>query len=382
MTRRILCVDDEENILLAYQRQLRKEFQIETALGGGLALEAIAQRGPYAVIVSDMRMPGMDGVQFLSKVKERAPDSVRMMLTGNNDLGTAMQAVNEGNIFRFLTKPCPPETLAKALEAGLEQYRLITAERELLEKTLRGSIRVLTEILSIIDPQSFGRAEMLRDLIQIVARKLDVKDSWQLEVAAMLSQLGVVTVPPAVMAKARAGRALGSMERDMLSRVPEISRKLLAEIPRLEPVAQTVLYQNKRFDGTGFPQDAVAGKNIPLGSRILKILTDLLQMESMETPRLKALHLMRIREGWYDPEVLDTVISCLPPPATVPAERPRRPTAVSELQVGQLLLSDLQTADGLLLLSAGHRISQAALARIRNIAQITDIRDPIVIDAT
>jgi DNA-binding NtrC family response regulator len=128
-------VDHEENILLAYQRQLRKEFQIETALGGGPAPEAIAQRGPYAVIVSDMRMPGMDGVQFLSKVKERAPDSVRMMLTGNNDLQTAMQAVNEGNSFRFLTKPCTPETLAKALEAGLEQYRLITAERELLEKT-------------------------------------------------------------------------------------------------------------------------------------------------------------------------------------------------------------------------------------------------------
>jgi hypothetical protein len=223
---------------------------------------------------------------------------------------------------------------------------------------------------------------MLRDMIQIVARKLDFMDSWQLEVAAMLSQLGVVTVPPVVMAKARAGRALGSMERDMLARVPEISRKLLAEIPRLESVAQIILYQNKRFDGTGFPKDAVAGKNIPLGARILKVLTDLLQIESMETPRLKALHLMRLREGWYDPEVLDTIISCLPPPTTVPAERPRRPTPVSELQIGQLLLSDLYTADGLLLLSAGHRISETALARIRNIAQISGIREPILVDVT
>ena len=215
-----------------------------------------------------------------------------------------------------------------------------------------------------------------------MARKMDVKDSWQLEVAAMLSQLGVVTVPPVVMAKARAGRALGSSERDMLTHVPEISRKLLAEIPRLESVAQIVLYQNKRFDGTGFPKDAVAGENIPLGARILKVLTDLLQMESVETPRIKTLHLMCPREGWYDPEVLDTIISCLPPPTTVPVERPRRPSSFSELQVGQLLLSDVLTTDGLLLLSAGHRISEVALARIRNIAQISGIREPIIVDVT
>ena len=384
MTRKILCVDDDENILSAYQRQLHKEFQIETALGGVPALEAVVQRGPYAVIVADMRMPGMDGIQFLSKVKERVPDSVRMMLTGNSDLQTAMQAVNEGNVFRFLTKPCPPETLAKALAAGLEQYRLITAERELLEKTLSGSIRVLTEILSIIDPQSFGRAEILRSLIQIVAKSMRVQDSWQLEVAAMLSQLGVVTVPPAVMTKVHAGRALESMESDMLARVPDASRKLLSKIPRLESVAQIVLYQNKQFDGAGFPKDAVAGKNIPLGARILKVLTDLLQMESMETPRLKALHLMRIREGWYDPEVLDAIISCLASGTTtaVPARRFRRLRSVRELQVGQLLLADLYTADGLLLLSAGHRISETAMARIMNIAQISAIREPILVDAT
>jgi hypothetical protein len=211
---------------------------------------------------------------------------------------------------------------------------------------------------------------------------MDVKDSWQLEVAAMLSQLGVVTVPPVVMAKARAGRALGSLERDMLTHVPEISRKLLAEIPRLESVAQIVLYQNKRFDGTGFPKDAVAGKNIHLGARILKVLTDLLQIESVETPRIKALHLIRKREGWYDPEVLETTVSCLPPPTTVPVERPRRPSSLSELQVGQLLLSDVLTTDGLLLLSAGHRISEVALARIRNIAQISGIREPIIVDVT
>ncbi|MFH1417727.1 MAG: response regulator, partial [Planctomycetota bacterium] len=136
MSKKILCVDDDPNILNAYRRGLRRLFEIETAEGGAEGLEAIASQGPFAVVVSDMRMPGMDGIQFLTAVKKRAPESVRIMLTGNADQQTAMDAVNEGSIFRFLTKPCPPEHLAKALTAGIEQYRLITAEKELLGKTL------------------------------------------------------------------------------------------------------------------------------------------------------------------------------------------------------------------------------------------------------
>src|SRR5829696_4359 len=138
MIGKILCVDDERNVLEAYQRSLRKEFHIEIATSGAEGLAAVESQGPYAVIVSDMRMPGMDGIRFLAKVKEKAPDSVRIMLTGNADQQTAIEAVNEGNIFRFLTKPCPPETLAKALSAGLQQYWLVVAEKELLEKTLSG----------------------------------------------------------------------------------------------------------------------------------------------------------------------------------------------------------------------------------------------------
>ena len=132
MNEKILCVDDEPNILEAYRRTLRKRFELDVACGGEEALQAIAQRGPYAVLVADMRMPGMNGVELLAKVRQIAPLTVRMMLTGNTDLQTAIDAVNQGHIFRFLTKPCSPEDFANALEAGLEQHRLLTAERQLL----------------------------------------------------------------------------------------------------------------------------------------------------------------------------------------------------------------------------------------------------------
>src|ERR1700735_5369190 len=157
MTNRILCVDDEPNILLAFARQLRK-YEIVTALGPELGLKTVEEQGPFAVVVSDLRMPRMSGVQFLTKVKELSPDTVRIMLTGHGDLSAAAEAVNQGSIFRFLLKPCPTEVLSGALEAGLEQYRLVNAERQLLEQTLRGSVEVLSEILSLSNQEAFGQA--------------------------------------------------------------------------------------------------------------------------------------------------------------------------------------------------------------------------------
>src|SRR5467141_3678823 len=122
MNTKILCVDDDPNILAAIQRNLRKQFSIDTAVGPQPGLAALAQQGSYAVVVADMQMPGMNGVEFLKKVQEQSPDTVRIMLTGNADQKTAMDAVNFGHVFRFLTKPCSPEELALTLTAGLTQY--------------------------------------------------------------------------------------------------------------------------------------------------------------------------------------------------------------------------------------------------------------------
>ena len=246
MSEKVLFVDDDANILAGYQRALRKQFRIEIAVGAEAALKIVERQGPYAVVVSDMYMPGMNGVQFLAKVKEIAPDTVRIMLTGNPDLRTAIEAVHHGHIFRFLTKPCPPESLAMALEAGIEQYRLITAERDLLEKTLSGSVRMLMEILAMVDPHLFGRAQTLRGYIRSLAQTLQVGEIWKLELAATLAQVGLVTIPPVVVLKARAGHPLSEAEQEMLERVPEISHNLLINIPRLDPVARIVLYQGFR----------------------------------------------------------------------------------------------------------------------------------------
>ncbi|MGA2348973.1 MAG: response regulator [Terracidiphilus sp.] len=134
MVEKILFVDDEPSVLDGYRRMLRREFEVDTAVGGQEGLAKIHDFGPYSVVISDMRMPGMNGAQFLAQVRKNTPDTIRMLLTGYTDINAAIDAVNEGKIFRFLTKPCAKESLVEAINLGLVEYRSVKAEKELIKK--------------------------------------------------------------------------------------------------------------------------------------------------------------------------------------------------------------------------------------------------------
>jgi response regulator RpfG family c-di-GMP phosphodiesterase len=381
MISRILCVDDDVNVLAAYQRSLRKRFSIEVAASGEEGLARIQAEGPFAVIVADMQMPVMNGIQFLSRVQETAPDSVRIMLTGNADQTTAIAAVNQGHVFQFLTKPCVPEVLARTLELGIRQYQLVTSERELLEKTLNGSVQILIDVLSTADPEAFGTGQTLRRYIRTFAESLRVEQTWEMELAAMLSRIGYVTIPPVVQQKQRLG-LLASSESEMLQRVPEIGAGLLAQIPRLETVSQIIRYQEKRFDGSGFPADAVAGEDIPIGARILKVMRDLVELEGKGQTQALALKQMKKRTGWYDPKVLDSACACfdiyLPEGET--NQKAALLVRVGELRVGHVLISAVQATDGSLLVPAGTPVTPMVMERIRNFARLVPIVEPLRVD--
>lgn len=383
MSSKILFVDDEPNVLEAYQRNLRKRFVIETATSGELGLGLISQRGPYAVVVADMQMPAMNGVEFLIQAQRRAPDSVRLMLTGNADQQTAVEAVNQGHVYQFLNKPCPPDLLAQALDGAIRQYQLITAERELLEKTLNGSINMLTGILASAEPHSFGRGERLRDYMRAFASSLNMTQTWELELAAMLSQIGYVTVPPKVLEKKRLGHGITAAEENVLARIPEIGARLLANIPRLEAVARIVLYQNKNYDGSGFPSDSVAADEIPIGSRILRILSDLAELEASGLATSKALERMQTRSGCYDPQVLDSTFACFDVYLSAPtfAKVSSKSITLKELRIGQTLTSNVETNDGVLIVCARTKVSQMTLEKLRNFDQIQGIRQPIHVES-
>ena len=382
MSERILFVDDDTNLLASVERTFRRQFQLDTAEGGEAGLAKIAQRGPYAAVVSDRQMPGMDGIQFLAAARQRAPDTVRILLTGNVDLEAAVRVVNEGNIFRFLIKPCPTDILSKALEDALAIYRLATAEKELLNKTLSGSVKLLTEILSAVDARSFGRTEKLRNLINEVIQRAPMENAWEVHLAAMLAPIGNLTLPPETLIKANAGEMLSKVEEQLLDTMPETASRLLANIPRLHEVAKLVRYQNKHYDGSGFPPDSTQGEAIPAGARLLKILFDMIQLQSGGLVPLKALNEMQQRRGWYDPRLLAVVRASFGGAASAEPDttKPNISVTVADLTIGMVLYSDVRTKAGILVLSAGHQISQMSLKKIQNFAELSGVKEPIFVE--
>ncbi|MDX9974719.1 MAG: response regulator [FCB group bacterium] len=374
MNEKILFVDDDPNILEGYQRKLGGALSVDTALGAAQGLKAIRDNGPYAVVISDMQMPVMNGIEFLAHVEAESPDTVRMMLTGNADVNTAMEAVNEGHIFRFLTKPCPGDVFGKALVAGISQYRLVTNEKSLLEDTLNGVVELLVEMLSWANPETFGWALHLRGNARFLANIMKV-DPWEIELAALLCRIGDVMVP-----RNTAGSPEGATNGEA-SRVgsAELASQMLQHIPRLKPVAQIILYSEKNFDGSGFPADNVAGSDLPIGSRILKVLLDLAALESQAIMRHVALAQMQGQAGRYDPQVLKAAAALRIPAyqtlfVSVPGqENANGPT----LQEGDVLVEGVRALDGSLLIRAREVVSTSILARLRAFDSLAKIVQPI-----
>jgi CheY-like chemotaxis protein len=364
---KVLCVDDEPQVLQGLALHLDQKFEVVSATSGVQGLELVASAGPFAVVLSDMRMPGMDGASFLGKVREAAPDTVRMLLTGHADMNAAIAAVNHGQIFRFLIKPCPPDQLRMAFDAAEEQYRLITAERVLLEETLHGSIKTLVDILSITNPVAFGRAGRARQLVRELAEALGLPDRWQLEVAAMLSQLGSVTLPDDTARKYFAGEALTREERAMVERLPDVTERLLANIPRLEPVREILALQaGRRVSGGASEARAMA-------ANALKLALDFDEIESRGVALQEALDTLRGRTGAYLPQVLEDLFTC----KGVGAVRQElREVSLRGLSVGMVLAEDLKTRTGLLLVARGFEITPSFIERARNFGD-GYVREPV-----
>jgi response regulator RpfG family c-di-GMP phosphodiesterase len=376
MNRKVLFVDDAPNLLELYAGTVGKQFEVETALTGEDALQTLHSKGPFAVIVADRQMPRMDGIELLARVTERFPDTIQIMLTGAAELESTIAAVNQTHLFRFLNKPAHTPTLRQALEDAVRQYQLVLAERELLEKTLTGSIEVLMDLLSMIDPDSFARANELRMRIPPIARALGLKNVWELEIAAQFSQISYLTIPRELVQRSLAGAALNQREQEVIMRLPAIARKLVSHIPRLEGVAEILYYERANFDGSGFPADNRAGQAIPIGARLLRAVSDCLDLENQGEETLNAIHIMATRRGQYDPAILAILAREMKQSMLTP-----RIVNISaqHLQVGHILHSDIETKDGLLLLNRGRIITPATLEKIQNFLHLTGIKEPIAV---
>jgi response regulator RpfG family c-di-GMP phosphodiesterase len=378
MLEKILMVDDEINVLSGYQRLLRYEFQIDIAAGGAAALTAMDATGPYAVVVSDMRMPEMDGARLLSKIKQLAPDTIRIMLTGDGDIHNAVSAVNEGSIFRFLTKPCNRDTLVKALTAGLLQHRLITAEKDLLENTLQGSIQVLTEVLSLVNPAAFGRALRVRRYIHQVATRMALASPWRFEVAAMMSQLGCVTLHPETIEAVYAGRPLSPGEQTRFNAHPGVARDLLSKIPRMEPIAWMIAHQNDSASAAG-DRANVATADMRLGANLLRATLAFDELVRKGRSQNEAARLLAREHPNFDPRIFESLVEA----GDDKNKLILRSCDIDELLPFVMVLEEeLRTKSGLLLVAKGQEVTPTLIVKLKNFLEKGSIGRKVMISST
>ena len=371
---RILIVDDDTNILESFRRRFSAKLEVYTSAGPKEALESISKNGPFAVVVSDYRMPVMNGIELLSRVKKTQPDTVRILLTGYADLNTAIEAVNQGNIFRMLTKPCPSDVMIKALAEGIKQYRLLVSEHDLLENTLRGAIQMLTELLSMAKPDAFGRTSRIESLVRKLALIMDVAPMWEIELAASLSQIGLFVFPDRLIRRISTGKSLAAEERELFASHPQTAAELISNIPRLDYVSQIVLYQEKRFDGSGIPDDSVCGEDIPLGSRIIKLAIDFDALIQSGKAIPDALHMLKQNKHFYDPDVLSALEEVLAGESKFAI----RKLSISELKDKMILADDIySTEPAKKLLAKGHQLTPSILHYLKQLSKSIGIEEPI-----
>jgi response regulator RpfG family c-di-GMP phosphodiesterase len=362
---KVLLVDDEPNVIDGLAQLLRRQFDVRTASAPQEALKSLSEIDDLAVVVSDFRMPGMDGATLLHEIMVRRPDVSRILLTGEAGREGAIRAVNEGQILRFLSKPCPIEDLKAALEAGVIQHRLIRAERSVLQETLLGCIKALMEVLSIANPVAFGRAERIRKLAARCAERLNCADFWQLEAAAMLSQLGFITVPESTLEKMYAGQPLTPDEKRKVDAVPDVANALLEHIPRLEPVIQIVAAL--KWDDA---QLARLGQGtIGTGARILGAVIEYESLIAAGKSRDAIFAELHRKSARYGEKLVMQLDDCIGQRerAMVSRGSEERELLLRDVMPGARLQTELRAENGNLLVPVNFEVTKTLLDRLANI---------------
>ena len=358
LNNKLLCVDDEESILRGFQLNLRKNFDLHLASDGQEGLEVFKREGGFAVVLSDMRMPRMNGAEMLAAIKAIDPEVVTVLLTGYTDFESAMAAVNEGNVFRMLSKPCPPETLNKVLCDAVNQYDLICSKRILLDKTLRGAVDALAQSLATIQPLFFGRAQRVRRLSNMLTEILQMNDAWRVDVAAVFSQLAYLSLPAHISKEVYHREKLSPEIKVMLRELPEETLKIVDLIPGLEEVRGIL----ERIDiQPKFETNDVTG--LRLGASILRLALDYDYYKEQGHQDLLILKTFESRLETYDPKVVEALSKHINNNAS---SFTMNEIHSKDFKEGMILAEDLLLQENMLIASSGADIDRHLLKVIRN----------------
>lgn len=357
---RILLVDDEPNLLAGLRRHLAASFDVTVADSGATALGLMATALAYDVIVSDMRMPNMNGAQFLQAARLAAPDTVRILLTGQADTPSSVAAVNDGGIFRFLTKPCAQGDLQAAVHAGVQHSRLVRSERQVLEETLTGSVKLLADVLALVAPEAFARSRRLQNIARKVASSvLPPGNLWMMDCAALLSQVGAIAIKAP-------GRVPHPADHAVIHE--DIAASLIGSIPRLRVVADMVRLQRcalKEVEGHSVEE---------VGGAVLCLALELDDIAFVPGAIARTADLIRVRLlRHHAPRLVDAAMALWASSQTV------KSVPTIDLREFMVLEEDLTTNDGTLILSKGAELSPLLLERIRRFGANRSLKKQVLV---
>lgn len=377
----IVIADPDKDVQAGFQRLFGEHMRVATFSDSDAALLFMKQNHGTSVIFSCFNLPGRGGTAFLRASESIVPQATRVMLTRETSAEAVKKTLNEGHAFMFLEKPCKPADLVSALETAIAHHRQLAKDRALLERTLAGSVKLLIDMLALFHPEAFRRTATVRKQALKLARQLDMRKTWELEMAVMLSPLGEALLPKQILARYRAARGLTEQERDVLNRSPVQTRELLKNIPQLEKVSDFLYLSARGYDGSGFPKDGPVGKEIPLVSRIIKLLTDLWYASPENGPDAAAFEALTINSRKYDPKLLDLAKKVLMD--DVPEERKKLVAQcyIRSLRPGDVLVDDALTESSReLVLSRGHMLTPTTIRRLEHFHQTAGVRQPIRVE--
>lgn len=412
----ILFVDDEENILNALRRLFRPSgYRIAVANGGQAALALLEQQS-FDLVVSDMRMPQMNGAELLEQVHRRWPDTVRILLTGYADISSTVDAINKGNIYRYISKPWDDNELMAAVKQALERKQLERDKRRLealalaqneelkqLNATLEARVQQRTEevrqtmgflevankqlkesflisikmfagIIELREKSLAGHSRRVADMARTLGKKLQLSDQelQDLFIAGLLHDIGKIGMHDRVLTKPFA--MLAGEERDEAMRHPVTGQAVLMGLEQLHGAAKLIRSHHERFDGMGFP-DGLSGEAIPLGARVLAVANDFdaVQIGSQLTKRLSETeaieYILDGRGKRYDPQVVDAFRKMMGGAAKEEYEVIGLKS--DKLQPGMIIARDIVSKEGVMLLARDYVLSSAIIDQIRNFERST-----------
>jgi response regulator RpfG family c-di-GMP phosphodiesterase len=412
----ILCVDDEKNILSSLRRLLRTEgYEIQLANSGAEGLEILSKM-PVDLVISDMRMPEMNGAQFLEKVYALYPDTVRILLTGYSEISSTIDAINKGNIYKYISKPWEEHdlklTLRNALAArnmekerdalllvtkkqneelmqfntnleGLVQQRTAELEQTMgmlesafgtLKNSYSNTILIFSRLVEMREGTLRSQShEVSRDAQALaLSMGMDADSARSIQYAGMLREIGKIGFPDTMIR--RPVDEMDNITAQEFKKFPLIGEGILAQVEPLQDAAKIIRNFRERYDGKGFP-DGLVGDDIPVGSRILALISDYyaLQNGTLISGKLTAAKardfLIEHKADRYDAALVDVYVKQLGELAEDSGQQVDIKVVVKQLKPGMELSNDIVTKTGVLLLSRGYVLGDHMIKQLTSLEQ-------------